>query len=88
MKNLSKQVVILDNLSSPYIYQAIIILKNYPEGQHEKIVSEAEKIVASYFDKNIPGEIPKKTKSETGLKFAVAFLSTALLLSILLPILR
>ena len=29
MKNLSKQVVILDELSSPYIPQAIIILKKF-----------------------------------------------------------
>ncbi len=88
MKNLSKQVVILDNISSPYIYQAIIILKNYPQGQHEKIISEAEKIVASYFDKKIPAEKPKKNTSDIGLKCAVALLSIALFLSIVLPMLR
>ncbi|MDY3928407.1 MAG: hypothetical protein SOZ34_03485 [Clostridia bacterium] len=88
MKNLSKQVVILDNISSPYIHQAIIILKSYPEGQHDKIIAEAERIVASYFDKKIPSEISPKNTSNTGLKLAVAFLSTALFFSILIPMIH
>ena len=81
MKNLSKQVVILDNLSSPYIYQAIIILKDNPSIQHDKIIMEAEKIVSSYFDKKSPTTSEMKNKN-IALKCAVIFLSIALLFSI------
>ena len=78
MKNLSKQVVILDNISSPYIHQAIIILKSYPPEQHQKIIEEAEKIVASYFE-NKSGPEKKYTDNKTNniLKYTVGLLSIA-----------
>ena len=81
MKNLSKQVVILDNISSPYIHQAIIILNNYSPEKHEKIIAEAEKIVSDYFNKgatpNIQYNIGRKTNF--GLKCVIAFLALALI---------
>ena len=80
MKNLSKQVVILDNISSPYIHQAIIILKKYSPQQHEKIIEEAENVVFEYLNKT-PGSIPKKTNSNFNLKCAVIVLSIALFIS-------
>ena len=85
MKNLSKQVVILDNISSPYIHQAIIILKNYAPQHHEKIIAEAEKVVSEYFNKNSPQNTINNIgrKSNLGLKCAVAFLSIALVISTL-----
>lgn len=49
MKNSTKQVVILDNFTSPYIHQAILILKDYNPAMEHKIIAEAERIVASYF---------------------------------------
>lgn len=79
MKNLSKQVVILDSISSPYIHQAIIILKSYPPGQHDKIIAEAERIVSSYFDRK-PLDINKSSDNKI-LKAAVIFLSIALFVS-------
>lgn len=85
MKNLSKQVVILDNLSSPYIYQAIIILKNNPVGQHDKIIKEAEKIVSSYFDRKPPADHDIQSKNKA-LKCAVIFLSIALFLSVFISL--
>lgn len=83
MKNLSKQVVILDNISSPYIHQAIIILKNYAPQHHEKIIAEAEKVVSEYFNKNSPQNSTYNIgrKSNFGLKCTVAFLSIALIIS-------
>ena len=80
MKNLSKQVVILDNISSPYIHQAIIILKKYSPQQHEKIIEEAENVVFEYFNKN-PTQNPKKTNSNFNLKCAIVILSIALFIS-------
>ena len=87
MKNLSKHAVILDNFSSPYIHQAIIILKNAPISQHDKIIAEAEQIVASYFNNQTPFELCNKQKN-TSLKTAVFILSAALLLSLSLLFLR
>lgn len=84
MKNLSKQVVILDNLSSPYIYQAIIILKNNPNACHDKIIEEAEKIVSSYFEKKPSSDCDAHIKNRA-LKCAVIFLSVALFISLFLP---
>ena len=83
MKNLSKQVVILDNISSPYIHQAIIILKNYVPDKHDKIISEAEKIVADYFNKGSPQNTTYNIgrKSNFGLKCTIAVLSIALVIS-------
>ena len=81
MKNLSKQVVILDELPSPYIHQAIIILKKYTPEQHEKIIEEAERVVLEYFNKNSKQNtyyIGKK--SNFGLKCTVVVLSIALLI--------
>ncbi len=78
MKNLTKQAVILDNLSSPYICQAILILKGQPEGNQKKIIAEAEQIVAAYFNKStyVPAEVQKQ--KNTGLKAAVITLCAAL----------
>ena len=80
MKNLSKQVVILDELPSPYIHQAIIILKKYTPQQHERIIEEAEKVVLEYFNKNPRQNTHSiQKKSNLGLKFTVILLSIALL---------
>lgn len=52
MKNTTKKVVILDNITSPYIQQAIIVLKDYVSVSETKIISDAEKIVNEYLEKN------------------------------------
>lgn len=62
MKNSTKQVVILDNFTSPYIHQAILILKDYTPAAESKIVAEAEQIVASYFQKP-QDDVPPPKKS-------------------------
>lgn len=85
MKNLSKQVVILDDISSQYIHQAIIILKDYTPQNHQKIIAEAERIVSEYFNKSSPNNAPFSIgrKSNFGLKCAVTILSIALAISTL-----
>ncbi len=85
MKNLSKQVVILDELSSPYIHQAIIILKKYTPEQHEKIIEEAERVVLEYFNRNSKQNTYYiGRKSNLGLKCTVVILSIALFISTLI----
>lgn len=60
MKNSTKQVVILDSLSSPYIAQAILFLKDGCVAQEEKVLAEAEKIVAEYFRRPQPAPAPQQ----------------------------
>ena len=88
MKDLSKHVVILDNIPSPYIYQAIIILKNYPVGHYEKIIAEAEQIVSSYFENNSIRNCQEKKEHNLGLKSAVVILSISLVVSIAFSLFR
>lgn len=51
MKDITKKVVILNNLSSPHICEAIIVLKDYDPRLEGTIISEAEKIVSDYIDR-------------------------------------
>lgn len=88
MKNLSKQAVILDNLSSPYIDQAIIILKNNPIGQQDKIIEEAERIVASYFNNKISVSPCTEQKKNTSLKATIILLAAALICTLIFSVLK
>ena len=47
MKELTKKVVILNNFSSPYVSQAIIILKDYNPKLESRAIADAETIVAT-----------------------------------------
>ena len=49
--NNTKQVVILDNFSSPYICQAILILKDNAFAPEERVIEDAEKIVSEFLNK-------------------------------------
>ncbi len=51
MKNTAKKAVVLNNFSSPYISEAIIILKDYRPELEGKVISDAEKIVSAYIEK-------------------------------------
>ncbi len=50
MKDITKKVVILNNLSSPYICEAIIVLKDYNPRLESKVIADAEKIVTDYIE--------------------------------------
>lgn len=51
MKELTKKVVILNNFSSPYVSQAIIVLRDYNPGLDSKAVADAEIIVGKYIER-------------------------------------
>lgn len=51
MKNKTKQVVILDSFSSPYIMQAILILKDYNPALEDQVIQEAERVVNQYLNR-------------------------------------
>ena len=50
MKELTKKVVILNNFSSPYVSQAIIILKDYNPKLESRAIADAETIVSRYIE--------------------------------------
>lgn len=50
MKDMMKKVVILDNLASPYVHQAIIVMRDYDPRLENRAVMEAERIVSAYLD--------------------------------------
>lgn len=50
MKDVTKKVVILENLASPYVYQAIIVMRDYNPHLESRAVIEAERIVNAYLD--------------------------------------
>lgn len=51
MKNSTHKVVILENLTSPYIHQAIIVLNDYDPSKENKVISDAERIVNEYLER-------------------------------------
>lgn len=51
MKDMTKQVVILNNFTSPYIHQAIIVLKDYNPALEDQVLHDAEKVVSNYLEK-------------------------------------
>lgn len=50
MKDMLKKVVILDNIASPYVHQAIIVMRDYNPKLESQAVIEAERIVSAYLD--------------------------------------
>lgn len=79
MKNKEKRVIILDNLTSEFISQAIIILKEDAIYKPQDIVAEAERIVSGYF----PKETKKSPKKASKLLWGMIF-SSVLVISITL----
>lgn len=65
MKNSTRKVVILDNVSSPYIHQAIIVLNDLSAGNESKAVSDAEKIVNEYLKRHANEEDDIKIYSKS-----------------------
>ena len=63
MKDITKKVVILNNFSSPYISEEIIVLREYNPKLEGRIIDEAEKIVAEYIDGHTIKAV-KTTKKE------------------------
>ena len=75
MKNTTHRVVILKNINSDMISQAILFLKDSAEENDTSLILEAERIVEKYMNKKIPAE---SLKSNARLK--VGFLSAGIAL--------
>ncbi len=80
MKNTTRKVVILKNVNSELIEQAILILKDSAPDGDSQVIREAEKIVEKYMDKKMPkSREEKKPKTTLIVSLGVAFLSLSLL---------
>ena len=94
MKNSTKKALILNNITSPYIYQAILILNENGIKNESKALADAEKIVSEYLakqkDRNediLLYSRPEKSRDKTNtfpLLIGCCLFSVALFLSILL----
>ena len=66
MKNATHRVVILKNLNSEIVSQAIFFLKEESTVPESKIITEAEKIVAKYMSSGIPAPTQPHTSNRRG----------------------
>lgn len=83
MKELTQKVVILNNFSSPYVSQAIIVLKDYNPKLEGKAVADAEMIVSNYIEKIKKDGQPKAVRKKGRfLKIIVGLALTALICGI------
>ncbi|MEE0945178.1 MAG: hypothetical protein UIM24_07010 [Clostridia bacterium] len=62
MKKTQKRAFILNECKSPYISQAIFILKDGISSNHHGVIADAERIVASYMS-DLP-KIPQDNKKQ------------------------
>ncbi|MBQ7572627.1 MAG: hypothetical protein IJT23_00010 [Clostridia bacterium] len=62
MRENTKKVMILNNFTSPYISEAIIILKEYSPEFDTHVIHEAERIVNEYLNKRSGQPIADRPK--------------------------
>lgn len=74
MKELTKKVVILNNFASPYISQAIIVLKDYDPRLEDKVVADAEMIVSRYIEKTKKNGQPAMAARKKGRWLMITFI--------------
>ncbi len=85
MKELTKKVVILNNFSSPYVSQAIIVLKDYNPKLEGRAVEDAEMIVGRYIERLKKNGQPVKAVRKKGkiLKIIAGSIITVLICAVI-----
>ena len=81
MKNTTRRVLILKNVNSELIEQAILILKDSAPCGDSRLIREAEKIVEKYMDKNLE-KSGRKNRQKTALilSLGMAFIGISIAL--------
>ncbi len=78
VKNDTKKVVILNNFVSPYVSEAIIILRDYDPRLESKAIADAEKIVSDYIEKLSKNGQPRAARKKHGfIKYVIVALIIA-----------
>ncbi len=72
MKNTTHRVVILNNVNSDVIAQAILILKDGAQPADSNIMIEAERIVEGYMGRKCKSELQKRTQNRATVLSAAA----------------
>ncbi len=81
MKDITKRVVILNNFVSPYVSEAIIILRDYDPRLEGKAIADAEKIVSDYIEKiNRQTAKPSARKKSRNKSKFIKFLAVCVLI--------
>jgi len=81
MKNTTRKVLILKNVNSEIIEQAILILKDTAPEVDSQVIREAEKIVEKYMDnKTLKVREDKTKKNALLLSLGVAFVSLSIVI--------
>lgn len=88
MKNTTHRVVILKNINSDIISQAILILKNAECVSESAVLAEAEMIVEKYMGKSTPIHKEKGGRTAAILICATAVLFTGLWIFAIAKMLR
>ena len=85
MKELTQKVIILNNFSSPYVSQAIVVLKDYNPKLENKAIADAEAIVGRYIEKIQRNGQPIKTarKKKRLLKILAVLAISALICAVI-----
>ncbi len=79
MKKIQKRAFILSECNSPYIQQAIFILKDGFDSENHNVIADAERIVATYMGNTKYFENKKPTSRST---FILAALLSGLLITV------
>lgn len=81
MRELTKKVVILNNFSSPYISEAIVVLKDYNPKLEGRAIADAELIVGRYIERMEKNGQSARTARKKGkfIKFLVGIGIAALI---------
>lgn len=80
MKELTKKVVILNNFSSPYVSEAIVVLKDHNPKLEGRAIADAELIVERYIERMEKNGQSTRTARKKGkfIRFLVGFVIAAL----------
>lgn len=83
MKELTKKVVILNNFSSPYVSEAIVVLKDYNPKLEGKAIADAEMIVSRYIERiEKNGQSLRTVRKKSKLtKFIIGTIITVLIIA-------
>lgn len=81
MKDTTKKVVILNNFVSPYVSEAIIILRDYDPRLEDKAIADAEKIVSNYIEKINRQTFKTSARKKSKLAKTFIFLSIAAMIA-------
>ena len=84
MKNTDRRAYIMNECNSPYIMQAIFILKDGISAEERGVIADAERIVASYMKNSPAKQLPPQAKLRRKRPWLAYTVCTAAILCVLI----